>query len=149
MTTVREEYPAEYEAGFNFERYGTKPEIRCGGAYIEGEPGAAEKADRYSAFCEGMCDGTRARWAAGGATDRERELLEQGHAAQRARGIEPLPMPPTFRPVPGSEYFGEISRCWFATDSGDGEVIRAEPTREQADSPDVWLLTEDTVWGPE
>jgi len=56
---------------------------------------------------------------------------------------------PTYKPVPGSAYFGEVSRCWFATDSGDGEVIRAEPTLEQADSPDVWALTDDTVWGPE
>jgi hypothetical protein len=63
--------------------------------------------------------------------------------------VPPQSKTPTYKPVPGSEYFGEISRCWFATDSGDGEVIRAEPTREQSDSPDVWPLTEDTVWGPE
>lgn len=56
---------------------------------------------------------------------------------------------PTYKPVPGTEHFGEISRSWFATDSGDGEIIRAEPTREQADSPEPWFLTEDTVWGPE
>lgn len=92
--TLREEYPEEYAAGFEFERNGIKPTFKIGGAYIEGEPGSGEKAARYSAFCEGMCDGTRARWAAGGATDRERELLERVHEAQRARGIGPLPMPP-------------------------------------------------------
>jgi hypothetical protein len=94
MRTAKATYPAAYDAGYQFERYGIKPVGIRFGAYIEGEPGAAESADRYSAFCEGMCDGTRDRWAAGEATEREREILERVHEAQRARGIDPLPMPP-------------------------------------------------------
>jgi hypothetical protein len=81
-----------YDAGFQLGRYGSKPAIRFG-AYLSTDPDAASKAAQYSAFCQSECDGTRARWAAGQATDRERALLERVHAAQRARGIVPLPMP--------------------------------------------------------
>ena len=70
-------------------RYGTQPSVKIGGAYIEGEPGSDEKAARYSAFCDGMCAGTRARWDAGGATEREQKLLDHVHETWRRLGIEP------------------------------------------------------------
>jgi hypothetical protein len=93
MSNLQFLYPMAYDAGFQLGRFGTKPRIRFG-AYIDTDPDAPEKTAVYHAFCEGECDGTRARWAAGGATSQERDLLERVHAAQRARGINPLPMPP-------------------------------------------------------
>jgi hypothetical protein len=93
MSDLRFLFPVAYDAGWQFERFGTKPAIRFG-AFLSDDPDAGSKHAEYSAFCEGMSDGTRARWAAGGATERERELLERVHAAQAARGIVPLPMPP-------------------------------------------------------
>lgn len=93
MSDLRFLYPVEYDAGWQLGRYGSKPEVRFG-AYIDPSPEAPAARARYSAFCEGEGDGTRARWAAGGATERERKLLERVHAAQSARGIVPLPMPP-------------------------------------------------------
>jgi len=92
MSDLRFLYPVAYDAGWQFERYGSKPSIRFG-AYLDSDADAGSKRAEYSAFCEGMSDGTRARWAAGGATEEERKLLERVHAAQKARGIEPLPMP--------------------------------------------------------
>ena len=88
---LRFTYPVEYDAGWQFGRYGTQPSVKIGGAYIEGEPGSDEKAARYSAFCDGMCAGTRARWDAGGATEREQKLLDHVHETWRRLGIEPLP----------------------------------------------------------
>lgn len=93
MSDLRFLYPVAYDAGYQFARFGTKPAVRFG-AYIDSDPDAGSRHAEYTAFCEGQGDGDRARWAAGGATGRERELLERVHAAQRARGIAPLPMPP-------------------------------------------------------
>jgi hypothetical protein len=93
MSYLKDRFPVAYDAGYQFERFGIKPTIRFG-AFLSDDPDANSRHAEYSAFCEGMSDGTRARWAAGGATDREREILERVHAAQRARGIVPMPMPP-------------------------------------------------------
>jgi hypothetical protein len=93
MSDVRFLYPVAYDAGYQLGRFDTKPTIRFG-AFINSDPDASSRHAEYTAFCEGEGDGTRDRWAAGGATERERALLERVHAAQRARGIVPLPMPP-------------------------------------------------------
>lgn len=93
MTEARFLFPVAYDAGYQLGRFGSKPAIRFG-AYLDSDADAGSRSAEYSAFCEGSCDGDRDRWAAGGATERERELLERVHAAQIARGIEPLPIPP-------------------------------------------------------
>jgi hypothetical protein len=92
MSELKNRYPVAYDAGYRMGRDGTKPEIRFG-AFLSDDPDAGNRHAEYEAFCEGTGDGERARWAAGGATDRERALLERVHAAQRARGIVRLPMP--------------------------------------------------------
>lgn len=90
---MKDLFPVAYDAGYELGFCDTKPTIRFG-AYIDSDPESIGREAEYSAFCEGVGDGERDRWAAGGATARERKLLEQVHAAQRARGIAPLPMPP-------------------------------------------------------
>jgi hypothetical protein len=93
MSNLQFLYPVAYDAGYQLGRFGSKPAIRFG-AYLSDDPDAGSRDAEYTAFCEGVGDGERERWTAGGATERERELLERVHAAQIARGIVPLPMPP-------------------------------------------------------